>query len=538
MNLSRYIKQFWFQNIGVVLVEVFKSVTDTVANILMANALTALTKLQAHEFLVWSAWAVLAYLGGAVGIYLEIYYVTHVIYLMDTALRRDIGQKLAAVNYEDYHRQSDSVYVSWLTNDITQINTYGFYNLVDIFSAISDIVFALIGLLYYRYSLVLLTVVLAIVMLVVPKLFGQPVQKRSQALSAANEQSMNQFSDILAGFDDLLMLNLRQRIVEKIAASSTRIMHATDRHKRLVGAMVGSSAAIGNLSQVAVMGFTGYLAFQRLVPIGAIMATRNFAESIFTGVANAGTLGIVTQGLDPLFAKYNALTPDPAKGQAMVGPLRQALQMNQISFTYPDAQQPTLADFNLTLGAGEKYALVGPSGQGKTTIINLLAGNLTQYEGTLRFDGQDYRTIAPQAIRDQIVVLNQIPFIFNDTLRQNITLGREFTDQQLQTALTESGLADVVAKLPQGLDTLLTKSGRNLSGGQRQRVVLARGLIGGRKIVFMDEGTASLDEAAAAQIEDSLLARADVTLLMVTHHLRNEIRPQFDRVITLGEEQD
>ncbi|WP_226999229.1 ATP-binding cassette domain-containing protein [Schleiferilactobacillus harbinensis] len=205
--------------------------------------------------------------------------------------------------------------------------------------------------------------------------------------------------------------------------------------------------------------------------------------------------------------------------------------MQDITFAYDPNSRPILQDFSLTVAKGQKYALIGPSGSGKSTVLNLLIGNLTDYQGTLRYDQTNYQHITPDSLINQVTYLDQTPFMFNDTLKNNLTMNEPYSDETIAAVIQRVGLTDLVASLPQGLATMVEKDGRNLSGGQKQRVVLARGLLQGRQIVFTDESTASLDPASAQAIEKMIVTDPHLTVVMVTHHLRPTIAQQVDRVI-------
>ena len=130
--------------------------------------------------------------------------------------------------------------------------------------------------------------------------------------------------------------------------------------------------------------------------------------------------------------------------------------------------------------------------------------------------------------------IEQDVFLFNTSIRENITLGEDFNDQQMKKALRDSALAGDLAIMPQGLDTLVGEEGRNLSGGQKQRVAIARALIHNRNILLVDEGTSALDQKNADIVEKNLLANPDLTLILISHHLSDERKAQFDHVYELS----
>ena len=183
---------------------------------------------------------------------------------------------------------------------------------------------------------------------------------------------------------------------------------------------------------------------------------------------------------------------------------------------------------------GNKYAIVGPSGSGKSTLLNILVGKLIDYSGSARFATHELKEIKGKELRKNILYIDQTPYLFSGTIRENITLGETFSNSAFNQVIKEAALEDIIEKLPDGLDTDIGEAGRLLSGGQRQRIALARGLIRGKRIILIDEGTSSLDESSALRIEENLITNPDLTVLMITHQLRDEIGEHLDGVLTLS----
>lgn len=211
--------------------------------------------------------------------------------------------------------------------------------------------------------------------------------------------------------------------------------------------------------------------------------------------------------------------------------MRNGIAVEHLSFRY--GEKTVLEDRNLRFEKGKKYALTGPSGCGKSTLLKLLLGWLPDYTGTIRFDGTDARDYTPEQLQRQMSYIEQDVFLFNTTIRENITLGEEFTDEQMERALGDSALTGDLAHMPEGLDTVVGEEGSNLSGGQKQRVAIARALIHDCSILLIDEGTSALDQKNADIVEQSLLSNPDLTLILISHHLTAERKKQFDRVYDL-----
>ena len=182
---------------------------------------------------------------------------------------------------------------------------------------------------------------------------------------------------------------------------------------------------------------------------------------------------------------------------------------------------------------GETLGLVGESGCGKSTLLKILLGWLPGYQGKVLYDERDVRDYTPEQLQQKMSYIEQNVFLFNTTIRENITLGEHFTDEQMEKALRDSALAGDLANMPKGLDTPVGEEGNALSGGQKQRVAIARALIHNRSILLVDEGTSALDQKNADIVEKSLLSNPDLTLILISHHLSDERKAQFDHVYEL-----
>jgi ABC-type multidrug transport system fused ATPase/permease subunit len=195
---------------------------------------------------------------------------------------------------------------------------------------------------------------------------------------------------------------------------------------------------------------------------------------------------------------------------------------------------PALEHVDLRIEPGERVALVGPSGVGKTTVTNLLLRFLDPEEGRVSLDGRDLRSLRQEDVRRVFALAGQEAHVFDSSIRENLRLARpEASDEELQGALAQARLAAWVETLPDGLDTPVGEDGARLSGGQRQRLVVARALLADAPVLLLDEPTAHLDPPTAEALVRDVLAAADGrSVLLITH--RPEGLDLVDRVVTLS----
>jgi ABC-type multidrug transport system fused ATPase/permease subunit len=204
-----------------------------------------------------------------------------------------------------------------------------------------------------------------------------------------------------------------------------------------------------------------------------------------------------------------------------------------VTARYPSADEPALESFDLRLDPGQRVALVGPSGAGKTTVTNLLLRFLDPEHGRVTIDGRDLRELRQEDVRRTFALAGQEAHVFDSTVRENLRLARpQATDEELHDALRRARLDEWVETLPDGLDSLVGEEGMQLSGGQRQRLVVARALLADAPVLLLDEPTAHLDEATAeALVSDVLDAAGGRSVLLITH--RSEGLDRVDEIVRL-----
>lgn len=216
-----------------------------------------------------------------------------------------------------------------------------------------------------------------------------------------------------------------------------------------------------------------------------------------------------------------------------LAPLRQQIELRGVSFTYDDGDEPVLKDMNLTIKAGEVVALVGTSGAGKTTLINLIPRFYDPAEGSILFDGVDIRKATLSSLRGQIGLVTQETILFNDTVRNNLTYGVEsFTKEELREAARAACALEFIEELTLGFDTVIGERGHRLSGGQRQRLAIARALMKNPPILILDEATSSLDAESEALVQRALEnLMANRTTVVIAHRLSTVRRA--DRIVVI-----
>jgi ATP-binding cassette subfamily B protein len=305
-----------------------------------------------------------------------------------------------------------------------------------------------------------------------------------------------------------------------------------DLYRRTVSATfitqtVGTTSSLGvRLAEVVVIGVGSYMAFKGYLSIGGLVAfilllddstgdAYSLAKKVMPSIVAAGS-GI--QRIDEFLHEPSQV--EDAPDAVSLAPLSREIRFDDISFAY-EPDHPVLDHVSFTIPVGQYAAFVGPTGAGKTSVLNLLCRFYDVTSGAVRVDGHDVRGVTQESLRAQMAAVLQETFLFNTSIRENIKLGKlSATEDEIVAAARAAEIHDAIVKLPHGYDTLTGEMGGLLSAGQRQRLAIARAILRDPRILILDEPTSDLDAATEAAINATLerLAR-DRTVVAVTHRL-------------------
>jgi ATP-binding cassette, subfamily B, bacterial len=297
--------------------------------------------------------------------------------------------------------------------------------------------------------------------------------------------------------------------------------------------------AIPSLAQVAILAVGGYLALHHRISIGTFLAFSTYvAQFVAPARQLAGILTIGQQARAGVERIFQLLDLPPAIVDAPdaieLGELRGEIRFDGVEFAYPDGA-PVLQGFDLTIAAGERVALIGASGSGKSTAAALLSRFHDPDRGAVRIDGHDLRAVTLRSLRRQIGVAFEESFLFSDSVRANIAYGRpDATDAEIESAARAAAAEEFIQALPRGYDTVIGERGLNLSGGQRQRIALARAILTDPRILVLDDATSAVDARTEEAIHDALRGvLAGRTTLLIAH--RMSTLHLADRIVVMAE---
>lgn len=527
-----YIKKHWKINLLIIILQIAWAATMVFPNVAMMKLTQGIVERKPDVFIFWTAVNLGIFSLGCVLECIRSWAKSKAIQNMNNDVRADISASILKSEHRDFHTKQSGEHLSRLTNDVTQIQSLAWEPFYGIVSLVAQVIFSVVILGQMHWSLLLISAIVSVVMLFIPQLGGNRMGKLSENFANVQGLAMSKLKDLIAGMDVLRSFGKQSRFMKDSGDASNQIEQA--RHKFTCTKTV-ISEGIGWLNILCQMGINlaiGILSIQGVIISTAIIGGGNLVGTISSGLSTVAQRFLSIKASKPYFEKItvraNALNSRVGTASA---PMEEAITVESLSFSYGD--KPVLENADFRFKKGGKYALTGPSGCGKSTLLKLLLGWLPEYSGTIRFDGRNTKDFTTEELQQQMSYIEQDVFLFNTTIRDNITLGENFTDEMIDRAVKGSALDSDLANMPLGLDTPVGEDGSNLSGGQKQRVAIARALIHNRSILLVDEGTSALDQKNADIVEESLLGNPDLTLILVSHHLTPERKAQFTKVFEL-----
>lgn len=409
------------------------------------------------------------------------------------------------IRYLDTHSHGDVM--SRMTNDIENISTTVSQSLPSLFSGGLTILGTAAIMLWYCWQLALLSLATVFLTLLATKLLSGRVRKFSRRRQALLGQLNGTAEEMIAGYRTVVAYNHQGITTDDFCATADSLTKAGIQTDMFSGVMGPIMNCIGNIGFVVIAAFGGYFAITGLISVGVISAfivyAKQFSRPINEIAQVYGQLQTAIAGAERVFAVLSEADEDHS-GAELVKQETAAVTFQNVSFSY-HAGTPVIRDFSLTVPTGKKVALVGATGSGKTTIVNLLMRFYDIDSGGIWINEQNIRDIARESLRRNIAIVLQDTVLFTDTVSHNLKYGNDrVSEEQLEAAVEMSRCGDMIRRLPQGYDTVLTGSGANISQGQRQLLAIARAFVADPKILILDEATSNVDTRTEKAIQDAM----------------------------------
>ena len=445
--------------------------------------------------------------------------------------KNKVFQSILDRDYRDFYKEKSGKFISVLTENMKKIEQDYLHQYFNISKNLSLMIFSLLAMFIGNWFLTLLVIIASIIPMMISGFIGQKSASLQNSAMIADQKYLAKVKDILAGFLVIKSFNVKDAICEDYSHESEKF----DEINFIKGKFDVLANVISQLSGMIVflVAFGGgmYLVFNGHTTIGSVTAIVQLVNFVVMPLNEVG-MGIskFREGQATLDAFEVKDVTELQTGETKEY-FDDVISFSNIDFSYPNTEEKIFNHLSLKIQKGEKIAIVGMSGSGKSTLLNLLLRFYDITSGHISIDNIDLQAISAESLYNLMTIVQQDVYIFDDTLRANITLNQSFTDEEIKQAVQQSGLESYVLENESGLQTLCGENGSNLSGGQKQRLSIARALIRKTPILLLDEATSSLDNQVTTEIENSILDIQDLTALVVTHKLNETILKKYDRIL-------
>lgn len=438
-------------------------------------------------------------------------------------MREELFAKIVdlPVRYLDTHSHGDVM--SRMTNDIENISTTISQSLPSLFSGVLTLAGTVAVMVWYCWQLALLSCITVVLTLAATRILSKGVRKYSRRRQSLLGQLNGTAAEMISGYRTVVAYHHQEDTTEDFCRTADALTKAGIRTDILSGVMGPVMNCIGNIGFVIIAAFGGYFALSGLISVGVISAfivyAKQFSRPINEIAQIYGQLQTAVAGAERVFAVLDE--PSEDKGG---GPLTEEggaeVRFEHVNFSYEEGY-PVLRDFTLTVPAGKKVALVGATGSGKTTVVNLLMRFYEPDNGDIFINEQKLSDIGRDSLRGQVAIVLQDTVLFADTIRNNLKYANpQASDRQLAEAAKMSRCDELLKTLTGGFDTRLTAAGGNISQGQRQLLAIARAFVADPRILILDEATSNVDTRTEKAIQDAMhRVMKDRTSIIIAHRL-------------------
>ncbi len=446
------------------------------------------------------------------------------------AMRRDLFAKISKlpIKYTDTHKHGDIM--SRMTNDVENVSNAVSQSIASLFSSVLTLIGAFSMMLYYSWLMTLVACVTIPLTIIISaglaKFMRKYFVKRQQLLGQIN----GQVEETVTGYKTVVAYGKEGEAVEKFSKSSDELRKISIK-ARVWGSIMGPLMNIlGNLQYLLIAVSGGYLIINpisgmRRLTVGNIQAMLQYSKR-FTRPVNEianqyASILTALAGAERIFEIMDSPAEiDEGRKNIAISDIKGNIEFKDIEFSYIPGE-PVLKHLNLSVKSGQKVAIVGATGSGKTTIVNLLTRFYETDGGSITIDGIDIREIPKDTLRRSIAIVLQDTVLFCDSIRANIKYGRlEAGDGEMKVAAAAARADMFIERMPKGYDTELAESGSNLSQGQRQLLSIARAVLADPKILILDEATSSVDTRTEMHIQEAMVAlMKDRTSIIIAHRL-------------------
>lgn len=446
-------------------------------------------------------------------------------------------EKVMEKNIASFKEESAANYLSALSNDTRVISENYLYKSIDLMRQLITFAGALVMMVLYSPVMTLVAVALSLMPLFASMLAGEKLARAEEKVSERSAGLMAAIKDILSGFSVVKSFKAEKAVMRLFAARNSAMENAQRRRNGLAALLSLMGAFTAGSAQLGVFLVGAYLALSgHAITPGVLLVFVQLMNFIIEPIAAVPGILAGRRAALTLIDKLDAAlqTNLRIEGGKAMQPLQRDITLSGLTFGY-EPGAPVLKSVDVRFEKGKSYAVVGASGSGKSTLLSLMMAAHSGYTGAIRYDGVELRDMDSASLYDAVSLVQQDVFVFNASIRDNITMFRDFPQEKTDRAMELSGLSALIREKGEGY--LCGENGAGLSGGEKQRIAIARSLIRQTSVLLVDEATAALDKETAFRVSDAILNMEGMTRIVVTHALDAGLMARYDAILALKDGQ-
>lgn len=423
--------------------------------------------------------------------------------------------------------------ISAFTNDLASIESNYLAGTLSLIYTVIIFIASTIAALYIQWQLAIPVLAFSAISILISLKYGEKLVVKEKETSDENMGFVAQVKDLLNGFVVIKSFKAEKEVLDIFRKKNIKL-EETKEVRRVTSDTVSIFSDISSIIvSIIIMALGFYMAFIDIMSIGKVLAFIQLSNYILHPVRYlAPQLSNRKAAIELIHRISDEVEKEEENKEGIVVEnFERDIVLKNLSFAYGE-DQTVIKNINLRFEKGKSYAIVGGSGSGKSTLLKLLLGYNTNYDGDLMIDGINMKEIDLDSLYDNISIIQQEVFLFDSSIKDNITMFRPFDKIKVRHAIEQSGLVTLIEE--KGDDYSCGEGGKNLSGGEKQRVSIARCLVRETPILLMDEATAALDNNIAQMVESKILSIDNLTRIIVTHRLNEAIMQKYDKIFVMN----
>ncbi len=444
-----------------------------------------------------------------------------------------IFEKLLSKSISQFNNESSSKIISGFSNDLNSIEMNYLGGTLDLILTCLFYITASISTLCIYPKLALPLILASLICILLSMKYGQKLIEKEKETSEENRGFVSQVKDLLNGFIVIKSFKAEREVLD-IFRKKNISLEETKEARRVTSDTVSIYGDISSIIvNVLIYGLGFYYAFQGDMSIGMVIAFIQLGDYILIPVRRLAPQLSERNAAKKLITRLSELVEQKEQNKEgiILESFEHQIELSDVSFSYEEENE-VLQHVTMTFEKGKSYAIVGGSGSGKSTILKLLLRFHQQTSGEIKIDGNPISDVDLDSLYNQVSIIQQDVFLFDSTIKNNITMFQTYQADKVKAAIKQAGLSSLIAD--RGQDYLCGEGGCNLSGGEKQRVSIARCLVRETPVLLMDEATAALDNETALMVEHKILDIEGLTRIIVTHRFHESTLSKFDKIYVMN----